>query len=107
MSGLIHWTKAGLEQAKARPGVLVLDFWATWCPHCGPVGQIMEGLAEEYDGRVTIGKVDVDSERELAAEYGVRGIPTVVILKDGAEIDRKVGEMPVSAYTAALDGALN
>lgn len=106
MNGLIHWTKAGLEQAKAHQGVLVLDFWAAWCPHCGAVGEIMEGLAQEYDGRATIGKVDVDSEREIAVEYGVRGIPTVVILKDGVEADRKAGEMPASAYAAALDALL-
>ena len=106
MENAIHFTKAGLEQAKGKPGVILLDFWAQWCPHCGPVGQMVEELAGEYAGRAAIGKVDVDSEREIAMEYGVRSIPTVIILKDGVEVDRKVGEMPYGAYADAIEAAL-
>lgn len=106
MSNLIHFTQAGLEQAKGRPGVILLDFWAEWCGHCVPVGKIMEELAEEYAGRAVIGKLNVDSERPVAMEYGVRGIPTVVLLKDGVEVNRKVGEQPKEVYTAALNEAL-
>lgn len=106
MGNAIHFTKAGLEQAKGKTGVILLDFWAEWCPHCGAVGAIVEELAGEYGQRAMIGKVDVDSERDIAMEYGVRGIPTVVFLKDGVEVDRKVGAYPKEAYTEALDQAL-
>ena len=106
MSNLIHFTKEGLAQAKSQPGVILLDFWAEWCPHCVPVGETVAELAEEYAGRAVIGKLDVDSERDVAVEYGVRSIPTVIILKDGVEVDRKVGGMPRDAYAAALDEAL-
>ena len=106
MSGVIHFTKAGLEQIKGRPGVILLDFWAKWCGHCPPVGKLVEQLADEYEGRAIVGKVDVDGERALAVEYGVMSIPTVLILKDGREVDRKVGEMPLEVYRQALDSAL-
>jgi len=106
MGSLIHFTREGLERAKGQPGVILLDFWAAWCGHCVPVGQIVEELAEEYAGRAIVGKLDVDSERSVAIEYGVQGIPTVLVLKDGVEVARKVGELPKKEYAAALEEAL-
>lgn len=104
---VLHFSKEGFEKAKAQGGVMLVDFWATWCGPCKMIAPVIEQLAQQYDGKVIVGKVDVDQEPELAREYGVMSIPNVVILKDGKEVDRKVGVMPAGAYTQALDVALN
>lgn len=87
---------------QAEPLVLV-DFWATWCGPCRMVAPVMEALAEKYDGKAVVGKVNVDEEPALAQRFGVMSIPTVVVLKNGQEVDRKVGAMPGAAYESVLD----
>ncbi len=103
---IIHFTEEGFQKAAAQGGVMLVDFWATWCGPCRMIAPAIEELAAEYEGKAIIGKVDVDDEGALAQQFGVMSIPTVVILKDGKEVDRKVGAMPKSAYAAALDKAL-
>lgn len=104
---VVHFSKEGFEKARAQGGVMLVDFWAAWCGPCKMIAPVIEQLAGQYEGKVIIGKVDVDQEPELAREYGVMSIPNVVILKDGQEVDRKVGAMPAAAYSQALDAALN
>ena len=70
---------------------MVIDFWATWCGPCRMVAPIIEELANEYDGKVTIGKCDVEEADDIAAEFGIRNIPTIVFMKDGKIIDKIVG----------------
>lgn len=106
MANVIHFTEESLKKALQQPGVLLVDFWASWCGPCRMIAPAIEELAEEYDGEAIVGKVDVDSESNLAMEFGIMSIPNVVVLKDGKEVDRKVGAMPKSAYTEALDNAL-
>lgn len=103
---LIHLTKDGFEKAVPAAPVALVDFWAQWCGPCRMLGPTVEKLAEDYEGRALIAKVDVDAEPELAARFGVMSIPTVVFFKDGQEFDRKVGLMDEDAYTAVLDSAL-
>ncbi len=74
-----------------KGGVSVLDFWAEWCGPCRMISPIIEKLAVEYDGKAIIGKVNVDHNPGVAMKYGVRSIPTIVILKDGEEVNRQVG----------------
>lgn len=71
--------------------VSVVDFWAQWCGPCRAIAPIIEELADEYAGRALIGKVDVDSNQELAAKYSIRSIPTILIMKDGDVVERHVG----------------
>ena len=85
---------------------VLLDFWASWCGPCRMVGPVIEQLAEEYDGRASVGKVNVDEENALAAQFGVMSIPTVVLFKNGKEVDRRIGAMPISEYKAMLDAHL-
>ncbi|MCI6081021.1 MAG: thioredoxin, partial [Prevotella sp.] len=70
---------------------LVIDFWATWCGPCRMVAPIIEELANEYDGKVTVGKCDVEEADDIAAEFGIRNIPTIVFMKDGKILDKIVG----------------
>ena len=100
---MIHFTKDGLDKALAQKGLLMVDFWADWCGPCKMLAPLIESLDKEYEGRVTVGKVNVDDEQELTIRYGVMSIPTVIFFKDGQEIDRKVGVMPPEAFTQVLD----
>ena len=85
---------------------VLVDFWATWCGPCRMLGPVIEELASEYEGRVVVGKVDVDNNQEFAAKYGVRNIPTVLVFKDGEVVGRQVGVAPKKIYTDALDSLL-
>ena len=85
---------------------VLVDFWAAWCGPCRMVGPIIDELSNEYDGKAIVGKVDVDSNQEFAAKYGVRNIPTVLLFKNGELVDRKVGVSPKQVYVEAIDGAL-
>ena len=85
---------------------VLVDFWATWCGPCRMLGPVIEELATEYEGRVVVGKVDVDNNQEFAAKYGVRNIPTVLVFKDGEVVGRQVGIAPKKTYTDALDSLL-
>src|SRR5688572_19542924 len=79
------------SEALARQGLVLVDFWAPWCAPCRALLPILEELAAHYTGRVTIAKMNVDHDPERAVGMGVRGVPTVVFLHDGLEIDRVVG----------------
>lgn len=103
---LVHFNSETFKEATQKPGVMLVDFWATWCGPCRMIAPAIEQLSAEYEGKAVVGKIDVDQCPDLAQQFGVMSIPTVVILKDGKEIARKVGAMPKSAYAAALDEAL-
>lgn len=87
-------TSENFESLKNEGQPLVVDFWATWCGPCRMVGPVISELAEEYDGRITVGKCDVEENEELAGVYGIRNIPTILFFKGGQLVDKIVGAQP-------------
>jgi thioredoxin 1 len=106
MADVIHADAAGLEKILQMGKVVLCDFWATWCGPCRMLAPVIEQLAEEYDGRVIVVKVDVDQNQELAAQYNVMSIPTVFLFKDGKAVDQKVGAFPIADYRKMIDAVL-
>ncbi|GED41679.1 thioredoxin [Cobetia marina] len=85
---------------------VLVDFWASWCGPCKTVAPTLESLAEEYEGRLKIVKVDVDEASELASRFGVRGVPTLMLFLSGNVEASKVGAMPRAQLAAFLDANL-
>jgi thioredoxin 1 len=82
------------DQVLNNPQPVLVDFWAPWCGPCQVMAPIIEELAVEYAERVTVGKVNVDDYPSLAAQYGIRSIPTLLVFKDGEVVDRAIGVVP-------------
>lgn len=87
-------------------GVVLVDFWAAWCIPCRMIGPAIERLAEEFEGRATVAKLNVDDNMNIAARYHINGIPAVGIFRDGKLINQMVGVRPALAYRKALESAL-
>lgn len=103
----IEITDSNFEEVvlKSSKPVMV-DFWAEWCGPCRMLGPIIEELSKEYEGKAVVGKVDVDSNQEFAAKFGVRNIPTVLTFNNGELVNRQVGVSSKNVYAENLDGLL-
>lgn len=99
-------TDANFEELVNAGKPMVLDFWAEWCGPCRMVSPIIDELATEYEGKVTIGKMDVDNNNDVVAQFGIRNIPTVLFFKDGKLVDKQVGAAQKSAFVAKIDALI-
>ena len=99
-------TSENFEQLKGGALPLVVDFWATWCGPCRMVAPIISELAEKYDGRIAVGKCDVEENEDLAAEYGIRNIPTILFFKNGTVVDKLVGAVPKQKFEEKFESML-
>ena len=93
------------EVLKAE-GLVIVDFWAEWCMPCRMLGPIIEELASEYEGKVKVAKLNVDENQQIAGQYQVTGIPTVIFFKNGEIVDRYVGVQPKGVYENAIKNVI-
>ncbi|MDR0894680.1 MAG: thioredoxin [Prevotellaceae bacterium] len=100
-------TNSNYEELITEGSPLVIDFWAPWCGPCRMVAPIIEELADEYEGKVRIGKCNVDDNNDVAAAYTIRNIPTVLFFKDGRLVDKHVGSTGKSTYKAKIDALIS
>jgi thioredoxin 1 len=104
----VNFTDANFDEEVIKSNLPVLiDFWAAWCGPCRMIAPIVEELATEYNGKVKIGKLDVDDNQQTAIKYGVRSIPTVLLLQNGEIKDTIIGAVPKSVFVEKINSVLS
>jgi len=104
---VLAFTDAQFDTDVLKSDIPVLvDFWATWCAPCLAIAPVLDQLADEYDGKIKVGKVNVDENPATPGQYGVRGIPTMILFKGGQVVDQLVGAVPKKQVEALLQKAL-
>lgn len=106
MGKAIEITDANFDEIINTDKPVLVDFWAEWCGPCKMIGPVVEELANDYDGKAIIGKVDVDSNPATSAKFGIRSIPTLLVLKHGKIVEKQVGAVPKSVLSQKLDSHL-
>lgn len=103
----IHVSDEAFEKAVLKSSIpVIVDFWAPWCGPCHMVAPSLEQLASDYAGKVLVAKVNTDDDAQYAMQYGVRGIPTLLFIKDGHEVDRVVGVTPLPVLKSKVEAML-
>ncbi|MBQ8464132.1 MAG: thioredoxin [Prevotella sp.] len=102
----VQVTSENFESLKNGAQPLVVDFWATWCGPCRMVAPIISELAEKYDGKITVGKCDVEEAEDLAMEFGIRNIPTILFFKGGEVVDKLVGAQSKQKFEEKFEALL-
>jgi len=102
----LEFTDENIKEIIKSGKPVVIDFWAEWCGPCRMVGPVVEELSNEYDGKVIIGKMNVDDNVDTPNEYGIRNIPTILFFKDGQIVDKQIGATQKSVLAAKIQALL-
>lgn len=102
----IEITDSNFEEVIKGDQPVLVDFWAEWCGPCKMIGPIVEELAGEFDGKAVIGKLDVDSNPQVSAKFGIRSIPTLLVFKNGEIVDKQVGLTTKNVLAGKLEGLM-
>jgi thioredoxin 1 len=102
----LEFTDENIQDAIKSGKPVVVDFWAEWCGPCRMVGPVIEELAHEYEGKVIIGKLNVDENSDTPMQYGIRNIPTVLFFKDGVVVDKQIGAAQKSVFASKIEALL-
>ena len=106
-ANVVEITDQNFQEVTGQSGLTMVDFWAVWCGPCRMVAPIVEQLADEYAGQVTVGKLDVDNNQQSATRFNVRSIPTILFFKDGKMVDQVIGAVPRAVLENKLKQHLN
>ena len=106
MANPIEVNDTNFEDVIKSEKPVLIDFWAEWCGPCKMIAPVVKELAEDYDGRAVIGKLDVDTNPAISAKYGVRSIPTLLVFKNGEVVDKQVGAVPKGILAQKLEAQL-
>jgi thioredoxin 1 len=106
MGKAIEITDANFDEIIKTDKPVLVDFWAEWCGPCKMIGPVVEELAGEYEGKVIIGKLDVDSNPEISAKFGIRSIPTLLVIKNGQVVDKQVGAVSKAVLSQKLEAQI-
>jgi thioredoxin 1 len=102
MGKTIELTDSNFDQIINSDKAVLVDFWAEWCGPCKMIGPVVEELANDYDGKAVVGKLNVDENPQTAAKFGIRSIPTLLVFKGGQIVDKQVGAVPKSVLDQKL-----
>lgn len=103
----LEFTDDNFEEKALSGGVAVVDFWAEWCGPCKMITPIIEELSKDYEGKASVGKLNVDDNPNVSVKYGIRSIPTILFIKNGEVVDKQVGLATKQALSQKLDSLLN
>ena len=106
MSKPVEITDSNFDEIINSEKPVLVDFWAEWCGPCKMIGPLVEELANEFEGKAIIGKVDVDTNPEVSAKFGIRSIPTLLVFKGGKIVDKQVGAVPKSVLSEKIEAQL-
>ncbi|MEM6841849.1 MAG: thioredoxin [Bacteroidota bacterium] len=106
MSKPLEITDSNFNEVINSDQPVLVDFWAEWCGPCKMVAPVVDELASDYDGKAVVGKVDVDTNPEVAGKFGIRSIPTLLVFKNGEVVDKQIGAVNKSILSQKLDAQL-
>lgn len=106
MSQILYLNTKEFDELINKEKLVLIDFWATWCTPCRMLAPVIEKIAEQYDGKLVVGKVDIDEQQELAIRYGIQSIPTVILFKDGKVAAKEIGVKPLKSFTSLIDSQI-